>query len=690
MRQHLPSSRMLWVFLLWMVLVAFLALPRGSMARVYAQPGDVQRIVVMKTSVDRFPEYEIWVRLLDAYGYPVGQITPDDLALKEEDQELDFQMQATQSPVQMIFVLDAGAGIRALHQGRERATWMKEIIRGIVDKAAPQDLFGLIVVTPGGTQVLQTLTQDRDALLKQLQEWRPRNEMDFSAGLTGVEQAIAEIARVKAPYPAFVVLFTSGIQIGNQNEPRVLDLARQNDVVVYAFNLRIRGLGYSQLVEGTRGKILAVENWMKLVDDLQGWRASYYIKARSRSAQQQRTLRLEIRQRPEIGASWTVSLPRPVQPPALTVEVNNGQEYLLLTPEGEGYSPETAPVVLQASWPDGYPRILKRVELYVDDELYQARDDVAPTQSVTFQWKVAPEEGTHTFVVRVVDELGLQSEVRKNLTVQIQTAAVVQPDLFCRNVVKIPRIGPAVQEFICGTLGFGLAEILISVLLAAVLIVGIRKREYVKEVAVQVTEAVARVTKTFGRRKAKARLVLVAGQDEDTALPESIDLYGETTIGRDPKYADIVLNRPSISRLHCAIHEDLETGRWTIEDKESTNGTYLNGQRLEPLRPYPLKTGDVIEIAPLYRGGVQFRFEALEEEPVSEVLHTETWDDSMIEADGVDVTQEVTQDVLDEGEEDGQDIQGMGVWNDAFDDLLAEDDQADTEEDEFDPSQANF
>ena len=73
----------------------------------------------------------------------------------------------------------------------------------------------------------------------------------------------------------------------------------------------------------------------------------------------------------------------------------------------------------------------------------------------------------------------------------------------------------------------------------------------------------------------------------------------ETLIGRNPT-TDVTLLDENISREHSIIVFDEESGGYTIEDLQSTNGTKLNGKRI---RSADLVDDDEIEI-----GNTRFRF----------------------------------------------------------------------------------
>jgi len=73
----------------------------------------------------------------------------------------------------------------------------------------------------------------------------------------------------------------------------------------------------------------------------------------------------------------------------------------------------------------------------------------------------------------------------------------------------------------------------------------------------------------------------------------------ETIIGRNPT-TDITLLDENISREHSIVIRDPDTGTYSIEDLQSTNGTKVNGKRV---RSTDLAHEDEIEI-----GHTRFKF----------------------------------------------------------------------------------
>ena len=72
-----------------------------------------------------------------------------------------------------------------------------------------------------------------------------------------------------------------------------------------------------------------------------------------------------------------------------------------------------------------------------------------------------------------------------------------------------------------------------------------------------------------------------------------VELKETVSIGRDATN-DLVMESPAVSREHAAIA--LRDGRWYLEDRGSFNGTFLNGTRLVPGTPLPLRHADRIGI----------------------------------------------------------------------------------------------
>jgi pSer/pThr/pTyr-binding forkhead associated (FHA) protein len=63
------------------------------------------------------------------------------------------------------------------------------------------------------------------------------------------------------------------------------------------------------------------------------------------------------------------------------------------------------------------------------------------------------------------------------------------------------------------------------------------------------------------------------------------------TVGRTTR-ADFIVDAALVSRLHCRLTAD-RSAQLIVEDLGSTNGTIVNGRRVDRS---PLKTGDLLKI----------------------------------------------------------------------------------------------
>jgi len=71
-----------------------------------------------------------------------------------------------------------------------------------------------------------------------------------------------------------------------------------------------------------------------------------------------------------------------------------------------------------------------------------------------------------------------------------------------------------------------------------------------------------------------------------------LDVEGSGAIGRDPDAASIVLDDPEASRRHVSI--SARGSQLVVEDLGSTNGTFVNGERIEGSRT--VEAGDKLRI----------------------------------------------------------------------------------------------
>jgi pSer/pThr/pTyr-binding forkhead associated (FHA) protein len=109
-----------------------------------------------------------------------------------------------------------------------------------------------------------------------------------------------------------------------------------------------------------------------------------------------------------------------------------------------------------------------------------------------------------------------------------------------------------------------------------------------------------------GSKQPVGKLIDVTKVSLDGLLPFSVDKR-HMSIGRDSSN-DVVIPRETVSSFHGTI--DFVDGYFYVEDHRSTNGSYLNGERLSENQAVQLKSGDRIDFAEF-----EFRFIIPDHEP---------------------------------------------------------------------------
>lgn len=116
----------------------------------------------------------------------------------------------------------------------------------------------------------------------------------------------------------------------------------------------------------------------------------------------------------------------------------------------------------------------------------------------------------------------------------------------------------------------------------------------------------------------KWRLYIFVKQSEAPKILHAHRLPGYL-FGKDRRVADVPTDHPTCSKQHAVLHYRLaSTGEVKpyIMDLESTNGTFLNGNRIEPARYYEMKERDVLKFGMSSREFVLLHSGSANDQPI--------------------------------------------------------------------------
>src|SRR5262245_45946649 len=89
------------------------------------------------------------------------------------------------------------------------------------------------------------------------------------------------------------------------------------------------------------------------------------------------------------------------------------------------------------------------------------------------------------------------------------------------------------------------------------------------------------------RRESLCPEQIVSGKEDAESGAALLDQWGrvhtipaETSIGRDPGHVTIAVLDKSVSRRHAALTWAPKARRWVLADRDSTNGTFVEGKRI--------------------------------------------------------------------------------------------------------------
>ena len=593
---------------------------------VYAQSA-VGRIVITNILSDatNFPDVIVNAFILSSDGEPVMGLSKDMLQLIENGNEVVFEMEETASGSHTVLAFDIGNWVGNPIK-RNNTILVKDIILETslhyVDSMNENDFVEIHVIYGKEPILVQGFTNDKQILREKIQQLNWENNTD-TQGLEVAHQAVVSLSEQPNTFSKHVIFFSAGIVSINQySDAEYTTIARKassHNILFHSIHVVDWKSGSESwaekpkhISEETGGVFVSYvddEDLNPLYQSLENSQTIYKFRYRSPIGNDvtQRTVELNYIGGQQVSDTKIYDIdPSLIASANIVVTVNNG-ENITVNSEKEAVSVPIHVVLNGLA-----NRKITNISFWVNDQEVGGLEAIDAT-TYTTTWQFSPKNlGLNygntaiSLVVKAVDEFGDSHEGRAEANISIEKPL----GFVCEITGTVFGDSVALACVKSGMTDLAFVFVLVILVLAVLLFLNRKTVAKVgKDVGVRMTSMVERFTNRLKKLEPKARLSAIKGIAEGER--KEFELFGETPIGVDAEFSKLVLDNPNISGLHCVFHEDHE-GIWSIEDQESTNGTYVNGKRITPFQSKEIESGVLIELAPVEYGGIKFEFKIID------------------------------------------------------------------------------
>ena len=615
---------------IWRLLLVALALMLSTVSGTL--PGAAQAsntYYITDTNTSQFPTVQFRLRALDPNNHAIPDLTSANLPVFENGKAVparDVQVTAhTDAPLTVVFVVDLGAQsnytpiLGALRQAISRLVDGEYFVDG-------RDTVRLVVRENPGTGDRTTnkvgpTTRGRELVDFVSNYGFPRSN-GRTKGLKGIDDAISAMNQLVAEpgtQDAAIIFISRAIEDPQAN---VAVTAAQNSaadakakyITVYSIQAEANLPEQQPLqvvAQTANGKFVkmvpnaassAVDGIYQALSAQRRYYTVSYVSPSGASGARQITVGAP--DVPTVGKVGSYSVN--VSPPQVTLTPQSTLLRRAPIPGAsagkDAYGPLSVRATVNVVWTDGISHTIKEIELDVNGVKKDFKTGAQLPAGATSAEMVAdlsdittPGSNIAKLSARVLDTLGGQATAEEQVTVEVAAAPTATP------------VAPPKSESDSTTLILVLALLVVLVVVIVVVIINMLRRGKSAAPANAQPGSGGRAGNPPPSAEPLATVIVEQGPAAMLHQPIAI-MRARVLLGRDPSQCDIAFYKGEQSSV-SGVHAVIESGQgFTITDRGSTNGTRVNGTRLNVGIAQPLRDGDEIVLGDLQNRGVKLRF----------------------------------------------------------------------------------